>query len=256
MLCSVSEGAGRVGLRVRGVHCRCRPELADALRELYQRWDWVYQALASRPEATFLAGRRPVVVGVLGQRRVLVKRLYHGGFLAPLTGDRFLSPWRALTNLAVADTLAARGIATPDVLFVAWRRGGVVVRMEMGFEVVEGSEDAAAAAFGRDGRPPKDAPAVMAAVGRLVAALHRAGVYHCDLNLKNFLLTPSGQVMILDVDKASVGARPLGVQARRRNLNRLARSVRKLGRGVVSPSEIEGLLSHLVSSYETARATE
>ncbi len=256
MLWGVSEGAARVAFRVGGVHGRCRPQLADHLRELYQSWDWVYQALASRPEAVFLAGRRPVVVGVVGERRILVKRLFHGGWLAPLTGDRFLSARRALTNLAVADVLNARGVATPDVVFVAWRRRGVVVRMEMGFELVEGSEDAAAAVFGRDGGPPRDAAAVMAAVGRVVAALHRAGVYHGDLNLKNFLLTSGGRVMILDVDKASLMTRPLPARARRRNLNRLARSVRKLGRGVASLSEVEQLLGHLFASYGTARAEE
>ncbi len=251
----MSEGrAPRVTFRVRGGHCQCRPDLAEPLEELYRHWDWVYEALASRPEAVFLSGRRPLVVGVVADHRLLVKRLFHGGVLAPLTGDRFLSRRRALANLTVADALNARGIATPELLFAAWRRWGAVVRMEMGFALVKGSVDAAAAVFHRDGGSSIDAAEVMEAVGRLVAALHRAGVYHYDLNLKNFLLTGTGDVLILDVDKVALRGRPLRTAARRRNLARLARSVRKLGCGVVAPGEVERLLDQLITSYRTACA--
>lgn len=256
MLCGVSEGgASRVAFTVRDVHGRCRPDLLAALRAQYERHAWIYDALASRPEAIFLAGRKPLVGGVVGNRRILVKRLSHGGLLAPLSADRFLSPRRALANETVADALNARGLATPDLVFAAWRRRGGLVRMEMGFELVEESEDAAAAAFGVNGESRRNAAAAMTAVGRLVAALHRAGVYHHDLNLKNFLLTREGRVLILDVDKVSLGRRPLKAAARRRNLARLTRSVRKLGRGAAPPEAVEELVETLVTAYRTASET-
>lgn len=253
MLCGVSEGAApRAAFRVGDVHCRCRPHIEAALRQLFVAETWVFEALARRPAARFLQGRRPVVVGSLGGLPAVVKRLHHGGVLAPLTGDRFLSPRRALANLAAADALNTRGLATPDVLFAAWRRRGVVVRMELGFELVHGGEDAAACLFGERTHPLADAGAVIEGVGRMVAALHHAGVVHHDLNLRNFLLTPLGRVMVLDVDKATVGSRPLGAVARRRNLARLARSVRKLGRRAAPPDEVEALLARLLAAYRTA----
>lgn len=257
MLCRVSKGAApRVAFRVRDVHGRCRPDLVADLQELYESHDWVYDTLASRPEARFLQGRRPVVVGWLGGLPTVVKRLHHGGLLAPLTGDRFLSPRRALANLATVDALNARGLTTPDLLFAAWRRRGAAVRMEMGFEMVQDSEDAAVAVFGGASRPPVKPAVAIEAVGRLVAALHRSGVFHHDLNLRNFLLTRDGRVLILDVDKASMGVRPLCAAARRRNLARLARSVRKLGRGAAPPDVVEALVDALMTAYRIASESD
>lgn len=253
MLCGVSEvAAPRAAFRVGDVHCRCRLDLVADLQELYGSHDWVYEALGRRPAARFLQGRRPVVVGSLGGLPAVVKRLHHGGLLAPLTGDRFLSPRRALANLAAVDALNARGLTTPDLLFAAWRRRGAVVRMELGFELVEESEDAAATVFGGAGRSPVEPAAAIEAVGRLVAALHRSGVFHHDLNLRNFLVTRDGRVLILDVDKASMGTRPLSAAARRRNLARLVRSVRKLGRGAAPPDTVGTLLARLFTAYRTA----
>jgi tRNA A-37 threonylcarbamoyl transferase component Bud32 len=59
----------------------------------------------------------------------------------------------------------------------------------------------------------------------------RAGLYHPDLNLHNLFVTRHGEsfsVIILDLDKARLGERPLDEKARRRIADRLARSARKL----------------------------
>lgn len=116
--------------------------------------------------------------------------------------------------------------------------------------MVEGGEDAAACIFGEHGTAA-GWEGVIDAVAQLVAALHRGGVYHHDLNLRNFLLTPQGRVLILDVDKVSLRCRPLGPLARRRNLARLVRSVRKLGRAAGAPW-LEQVVARLHRSYGVA----
>lgn len=248
----IEESPPRVALQVDGVDCRCRPALADELARVYAQGRWVFEEIQRQPGVRFFQGRRPVVVGRIGGVPAVVKRLHHGGLLAPLTGDRFLTPKRALINLSAVDALNARGLTTPDVLFAAWRRRGAVVRMELGFELVEGGEDAAAVVFGGRTHSVIDVEGVIEEVGRTVAALHRAGVYHRDLNLRNFLVTPPGKVMILDVDKARVGTRPPGLLARHRNLRRLEGSMRKLGHGLVPPARLEELIARLRAAYRAA----
>lgn len=257
MLCGVGEGmAGREVLRVGEVHCLCRPALAGALREAYGQAPWVFDFLARRPGVRFLHGRRPLVVGQVGEAMAVVKRLHHGGWLAPLTGDRFLTPRRALAHVAAVEALIARGIATPRWLFVAWRRQRGTVRMEIGVELVSGAKDAAECLFSLSSQTGPPGWDVMDRVGATVAALHARGVYHHDLNLRNFLITAQFEVMVLDVDKVALRPGPLAPRACRRNLARLSRSIRKLGRVRGSAAVAEQAVTRLLDSYRVARGRD
>jgi hypothetical protein len=64
-----------------------------------------------------------------------------------------------------------------------------------------------------------------------IDVMHRGGLYHADLNLRNLFVTHAGEdfaVKILDLDKARLYARPLSPSLCRANLRRLLRSARKL----------------------------
>lgn len=243
----------RVEFTLGQLTCLCRPQLEAPLRLVYASDPWAYEALRRAPGSELLRGRRPVAAGLLGNGTpVVVKRLHHGGLFASLTGDRFLTPRRVITGMAVADFLAARGVATPDVLFVAWRRAGPFVRGELGFERLSGGTDAADLLFTRPGGLPEGWRERVGGIGRLVARLHELGVRHGDLNLMNFYCSAEGQVLILDLDKADMRAGALRERARRHNLARLERSVRK--QGVRSPDDVAAVLTVLRASYEAARA--
>jgi len=71
-------------------------------------------------------------------------------------------------------------------------------------------------------------------VAESIAALHREGVYHADLNLKNILVRAEGAnvaAYIIDLYKAKVFLGKLPKPLASKNLNRLERSVRKLDPG-------------------------
>ncbi len=234
--------------------CLCVAGLAEALRRIYSGSPWVYDALHGAEGSSLLRGRAPVVAGTLADGTpVVVKRLTHGGLLGGLTGDRFLSPARLRTAVATADFLAANDVATPAVLFAAWRRVRGFVRGEIGFERIAGGIDASDHLFGRPGDVPADWRETSAAIGRLAARLHALGVLHGDLNLMNVLLTPGGGVAILDLDKAVVRRAPLPEGTRRRNLARLERSIRKQGRGAPAES-VELIVAALRRAYGAADA--
>jgi tRNA A-37 threonylcarbamoyl transferase component Bud32 len=100
---------------------------------------------------------------------------------------------------------------------------------------------------------PADWRQRIGAVATVTARLHQLGVEHGDLNLRNFLFVPWGDIHILDLDKAHRRRPPLPPSARRRNLARLERSLRKLGREA-SARDVEAIVSALHTTYRTAYA--
>jgi len=250
---AASPGGSLVEHRAGGATFLCRQPLADELRRIYSRGGSAFEEVQDQESSLVLYGRQPLVAGTLGGAPVLVKRLFHGGLLAALTGDRFLSSRRFRNHLECGEYLAAHGVPTPETLFVAWRRRGLLVRGEIGVRYIARAFDAASHLFPRPYSRPGDWRQRVAAVAAVTARLHRLGVEHGDLNLRNFLFVPTGEIHILDLDKAPRQRPPLPARARRRNLARLERSVRKLGRDVPT-HDVEAIVTALHTAYRTAYA--
>ncbi len=60
-------------------------------------------------------------------------------------------------------------------------------------------------------------------LGRFVAGLHEAGIYFRSLHLGNIVLTPEGELGLIDIADLRAGRRPLPPHRRRRNLQHLLR---------------------------------
>ncbi len=245
---------GRVGLvelRAAGVGCLCRPYLADELRRIYSGGGSVFAELRDQESTQVLFGRQPLLAGVVGSVPVLVKRLFHGGFLAVLTRDYFLTSGRLRNQLSCAEFLTEQGVPTPETLFVSWRRRLGLVRGEIGVRYIAKAFDASSHLFRSDDELPADWRQRVSAIAALIARLHALGVDHGDLNLRNFLLVPSGELHILDLDKAMRRRAPLADGARRRNLARLERSIRKLGKHAPE-GRVEAIVHVLRAAYRSA----
>lgn len=63
-------------------------------------------------------------------------------------------------------------------------------------------------------------------LGRFVSHLHRAGIYFRSLHLGNIVLTPSGDLGLIDIADLRAGRKPLPPHRRRRNLQHLLRDER------------------------------
>ena len=245
-----AEGWDR--LVVGDVESHCRADFREVVEQTYQRHPWVYDALIDSPRTSLFRGRKPVAAGELGGRRVVVKRIFHGGLFAAIARDAFLTPGRARRHLELAEYLSGHGISTPPVLFASWRRKHGLIRCEVGFERIEGAIDADRFFFEGE-HPPENWEARAADLGVMVASLHRIHFLHADLNLMNFLFGGSGQTYILDLDKSLPPLRPPTGRECARNLERLERSIRKQGRhhrrGLV-----ENIIQKMLSSYRAALA--
>jgi hypothetical protein len=162
----------------------------------------------------------------------LIRSYRHGGLFRHITGSVFFTwPPRPFRELRITEELRQRGIPTVEVygacvepLTGPLYRGWLITRE------LKGSRDLWSgfrSGFVREVGIER----VLHAVARSLRSLHREGVYHRDLNLKNILvrLEPAGvKGYIIDFDKAKLffGTLPPGLV--KRNMDRLLRSIRKL----------------------------
>lgn len=173
----------------------------------------------------------------------LVRSYRHGGLLRRLTGDIFVTwPPRPFKELGVIEQAGHRGVPSPEVIgAVVERVWGPFYRGWLVTRELSGARDLWAAL--RDdsyGRNSMDS--VLRAVAQSVRRMHRRGIYHGDLNLKNILvrLEENGiRSYLIDFDKAKLFSSAIPPRKVRNNLNRLHRSARKLdpARRFLSPED-------------------
>jgi len=192
----------------------------------------LYDYAARHPQSEAIQGRSTVFVvpGPTGEPW-LVRRLTHGGLLAPLTRDRFLR-WgrpRPFNELWLSHRFREKGIATPRVVAAAIYISGPIYRGEMAREYIAEADDLAACLFADGGLPEDRRREAMAAAGRLLHSLFEAGVVHRDLNLRNVLVRRTAgpvEAEILDIEKCDV-QNALSEPQRRRMIERFRRSARR-----------------------------
>jgi 3-deoxy-D-manno-octulosonic acid kinase len=223
---------GYVSLRIGGARIVVREADATFVRDALAEAGSLYSYAARHPDAQQMRGRQTLYV-IPGPRaaRWVVRRLSHGGLLAPVTGDRFLRACglRPLRELRLAHELAALGIPTPPVAAAVVYPRGPLYRGEIAREEITGALDLGACLYGKARLAEPGRRAALAAAGRLVRSLHEAGLLHPDLNLRNILVQSPGaapRAYILDIEKCRRVAR-LRAPSRKRMLHRLRRSARR-----------------------------
>ena len=188
------------------------------------------------PELALPADAQPITSGrgavyratVPGGVRAVVRFYRRGGWLGRFIRETYVGrPPRPLQELALTTEIRRRGVEAAEVLAARVEGGlayrGVLVTAEVPgavplIEALRAAPDAA------------ERRTLAARAGGAVARLHDAGVWHADLNMNNVLVPTEGPgaLVFVDFDRARLSAGPLAVDARRENLRRLRRSLRKL----------------------------
>ena len=187
---------------------------------------------ATPQESRFIGRARLELVRLANGEEVLLRRYRHGGLLGGLTHRIFWTwPPRPLRELAVTEEARRRGVATAEIAAALVERVvGPLYRGWLVIRVLEGALDLWTALQGL-GFAAGDKTEMIEAAARAVRQMHRKGVYHADLNLKNILIRPAGdglKAYIIDLDKATLFPREVPPRKARANLLRLHRSVCKL----------------------------
>ncbi len=173
-----------------------------------------------------------------GNERALVRNCVRGGLLGRFVRTLYLDRGipRPFRELLTSEYARSHNVPTPEVLAVAFEkappffyRGYVATR-----EIVPGldlqrellSADPLERGFVERKR------VVASLLGRLVARMHAAGIYHADLHLKNVLLSGADEqpeLSVLDLDAAAICER-LSDFRKCMNILRLYRSAQKVNR--------------------------
>jgi tRNA A-37 threonylcarbamoyl transferase component Bud32 len=194
--------------------------------------------------------------------RALVRRCIRGGFFGRFFREMYLN-WgtpRPIEELRVSDYARARGVSTPEVLAAAFEkappffyRGALAVReispsADLQRELLEAQYPLDRASLGKKRR-------AIASLGRLIAKMHEAGIYHADLHLKNILLSDAdGGLYVLDLDAAKI-CEPLSDFRKHVNLLRLYRSAEKVNqrRRIITRTDLMRFLRSYAGEPQSAR---
>jgi tRNA A-37 threonylcarbamoyl transferase component Bud32 len=163
---------------------------------------------------------------------VLIRPYRHGGLFRHVLRAMFFT-WapRPFRELAITEEVRRRGIPTVEVYAACVRRiWGPFYRGWLVTRQLKGSQDLWTAM--RDDFVRKTgAKKVFAAVATSLRDLHREGVYHRDLNLKNILVRcecDGVKGYIIDFDRTTLFLGEVPTNIVQRNLDRLLRSANKL----------------------------
>jgi len=173
------------------------------------------------------AGGRGVVHFLsIGPHRAVMRHYRRGGALAGVLGDRYLytgvEATRPVREFRVLAEAHAKGLPVPRPIAGRFRRDGLFYRADLLTEAVEPARTLASLVV-HDELLAFD----FRALGRLVRRFHDASIFHADLNAHNVLLRDDGSIWLLDFDRGWIA--PPRAAWRRANLERLERSLRKLG---------------------------
>ncbi len=157
-----------------------------------------------------------------------------GGLIARVNDAHYL--WtgrertRAFRELRLTAALHAKGLPVPrPVAAGVWQHGFtyqaalITVRLTGARALADCLADADAALLER--------------VGATIRRFHDSGLDHVDLNARNLLVTPGGEVFLIDLDRCRL-RQPGRWQAG--NLSRLERSLKKFGASASLPAILAG----------------
>jgi 3-deoxy-D-manno-octulosonic acid kinase len=173
----------------------------------------------SMGETTTLIGRSPLR---FIEPDMVVRTIMHGGVFRHITGKRFLSPNRTIRELKVSASLVAHGIRTPEILAVRLIKEGLFYSIDVVSKFIPDSKDLLVYFE----KCHTDSLELIKKSGSIIRAIHDLGVYHTDLHIKNLLLDNSGNLWVLDLDKA-YQCDLLPEFMKQMNLKRFIRSIKK-----------------------------
>lgn len=198
------------------------------------------------PALRSLAGGRAAhpVVALPGGGEAVLRRYLRGGLMRHLNRDRYFLGHRAFEELQITARARAAGVRVAEPLAALERRAapGPGYQAMLATRLLDGVE-------GLDGvmaRGGAEREVALRVAGEEISRMHRAGIAHPDLNLRNLLVRMGdaggrgAEVHLIDFDRARLLGAAVPARERRAEILRLARSAKKLG-VALEPTDLESL---------------
>ena len=177
-------------------------------------------AQAGRGGIFFFSGRRVPAP-------VVVRQYRHGGFWRFLSGARFFSAKRFLSEFKTHQHAAAIAVPVPEAVAV------IVVKKEQqpvfvsGYFVTFRLPDCLTLPDFLRSAPSQTRLNIFFKLGKYLKKLHEHGIFYTDMHVKNVLVNRAGEPYLIDFDKSRSVKEPLSERLRRVNLQRFLRSLEK-----------------------------
>jgi 3-deoxy-D-manno-octulosonic acid kinase len=171
-------------------------------------------------------GRASVAIVTAGEERWVLRHYRRGGFMARISHDSYLwlgeARTRSFAEWRLLAELRRRGLPVPAPIAARYVRGLLTYRADLITEHLPDSRTLADAITGA--QLPREQ---WSSVGQTLAAFHREGVHHADLNAHNIMVehAVAPRVYLLDFDRGRIEPRGSWEQD---VLARLRRSLEKI----------------------------
>lgn len=188
-------------------------------------------------------GRASVAIITAGEERWVLRHYRRGGFIARVSRDSYLwlgeARTRSFAEWRLLAELRRRGLPVPAPIAARYVRGALTYRADLITEHLPDCRTLADAITGA--QLPREQWSV---IGRTIAAFHREGVHHADLNAHNIMLehAVAPRVYLLDFDRGRIEARGAWEQDVLARLRRSLEKIRSQRRDVAFADEQWGWL--------------
>jgi 3-deoxy-D-manno-octulosonic acid kinase len=171
--------------------------------ELFEAGHW--QAQGTLEEV--VGGRASVSIVTAGHERWVLRHYHRGGLIARFSRDRYFwlgeARTRSFAEWRLLAELRRRGLPVPAPIAARYVRGVLTYRADLITEHLPDCRTLADAITGA--QLPREQ---WSNVGRTIAAFHREGAHHADLNAHNILLGAAApKVYLLDFDRGRIEPR-------------------------------------------------
>lgn len=198
--------------------------------------------------------------------RVVVKQCLRGGFIRHLSSDLFLGGSRPFDEMSANHTIIDRGVKTAEIVAAIKERVfGPFYRAYLFSLELPGCIDLTSYLNLLQGKSCEQRfrakAGIFEALAQAFSAMHRSGIYHRDLHMKNVLLRDvashhSPEVFIIDFDRAVVKTK-LSPGEKLNNLMRFNRSIEKFrvfsGGAVTRGDQMRLCRAYLADHEDAAR---
>jgi 3-deoxy-D-manno-octulosonic acid kinase len=214
---------------------RLRKPAAELFDTAYWRAQGGLQELAG--------GRASVAIIAAGEERWVLRHYRRGGFMARISHDSYLwlgaAHTRSFAEWRLLAELRRRGLPVPAPIAARYVRGLLTYRADLITEHLPDSRTLADAITNAQ-LPPEQ----WSAVGQTLAAFHREGVHHADLNAHNIMIehAVAPRVYLLDFDRGRIEPRGSWEQDVLARLRRSLEKIRTQRRDVAFAQEQWGWL--------------
>lgn len=173
-------------------------------------------------------GRGRIKFVKVGDEDLVVRQYVHGGILRGITRDNYLTEKRVIKEFLILSYLRSRSFFCPEPFCGLIKRGLFSKKLFLVTRRIPGARPFYVILREKKGL---ERARYIFALAKLLLGLHSRGVFHPDFHLSNVVMDPSGNLFVVDFDRAKLKTAPKKGDLKKMilRLHRYAKKLEKKG---------------------------